>query len=207
MTPQRLNATSLRQEMAKRRETLTREEGDATSHLIEEQFKAFFLKSSVWKNRKVALYRSLPTELNLEGIQSWLSAAGADIFLPRINNKAIEMVHVASPAQTLWHKGTYGIDEPPLDLKATHPELLDVIFVPGVAFGPKGERIGRGGGYYDRFLSHARHALRVALAFDFQIYPSLEQKAWDQPVHWILTEKQDIRMPRAADWLKEVAVK
>jgi 5-formyltetrahydrofolate cyclo-ligase len=91
-----------------------------------------------------------------------------------------------------WVVGPYGIDEPHSELPAVDPQLLDLVLVPGVAFGPNGERIGRGAGYFDRFIPSAKNAFRAALAFDFQLVDRLDQNAWDQPVHWILSEKREI---------------
>lgn len=75
------------------------------------------------------------------------------------------------------------------------PDQIDVILVPGRVFGEGGERIGRGRGCYDRYLSQCPpgHPLRVALAFDFQVRPTLPQSPWDQSVDWIVTEKREIK--------------
>src|SRR5205814_995342 len=81
---------------------------------------------------------------------------------------------------------------------------LDLVIVPGTAFGERGERIGKGMGHYDRFLTKVPRALRVSLAFDFQVLSRLEQNPWDQPVHWIMTETREFRTPFVDRWLKSV---
>lgn len=161
-----------------------------------------------WKGLRVALYRSLSDELNLSALEEKLSAERALLHYPRIisngSGREMEMVEVeAHPEKAsadLWAKGPYGIQEPPLHLKAVDPSSLDVILVPGVVFGQSGERIGRGAGYYDRYLAKAPQALRVACAFDFQLQPQVEQKSWDQPVHWIVTESRELRTAGARAW-------
>ena len=72
-------------------------------------------------------------------------------------------------------RGAYGILEPkkesckPLDLSA-----LDLVLVPGIAFDKKNHRLGRGLGYYDRFLQNLpSHIPTIGLAFDFQVVPRL----------------------------------
>jgi 5-formyltetrahydrofolate cyclo-ligase len=73
---------------------------------------------------------------------------------------------------------------------------IDVMVVPGRAFGEHGERIGRGRGCYDRTLAglpRGGRPVRVALAFDVQLFPALPQEPWDQRVDWIVTEKREIK--------------
>ena len=68
-----------------------------------------------------------------------------------------------------------------------------IVFVPGVAFDPLGNRLGRGRGYYDRILSGLPVSARfVALAYEFQIVPLLPVEAWDRQVHYIVTERRVI---------------
>ncbi len=69
--------------------------------------------------------------------------------------------------------GPYGIPEPPFDAaQALRPEDLDLVVVPGVAFDHAGNRLGRGAGYYDRFLSVLPSATpTVGLGYDLQIVP------------------------------------
>ena len=83
------------------------------------------------------------------------------------------------------------------------PHCLDIVVVPGLVFGPLGERMGRGAGYYDRFLARTERALRVALVFDFQIVSDVPQKPLDQPVHWILSESRELKAPFALKWCAE----
>ena len=52
--------------------------------------------------------------------------------------------------------------------------------------------MGRGAGYYDRYLSQASQALRVSFAFDAQVMDRVAQDVWDEKVDWIITESQMI---------------
>jgi 5-formyltetrahydrofolate cyclo-ligase len=73
---------------------------------------------------------------------------------------------------------------PPIDIAA-----LDIILVPGLAFTRAGARLGRGGGYYDRLLSHPDcRAERIAVAFDLQLVDHLTVEFHDQHIHQIITE-------------------
>ncbi|MCX7658787.1 MAG: 5-formyltetrahydrofolate cyclo-ligase, partial [Oscillospiraceae bacterium] len=92
-------------------------------------------------------------------------------------------------------KGCYGILEPVKELaRRVPPENLDMVIVPGVAFDLKKNRIGYGGGYYDRFLKKMRfNCLKVGIAFEFQIVPEIPASENDVPVDIIVTEKRIIK--------------
>ncbi|WP_443873261.1 5-formyltetrahydrofolate cyclo-ligase [Mitsuokella multacida] len=70
---------------------------------------------------------------------------------------------------------------------------VDFVVVPGAAFSPEGDRLGLGGGYYDRYLAEkAPQAYRTALTFDGQVVPSVPMEAHDARVNLILTETRRI---------------
>jgi 5-formyltetrahydrofolate cyclo-ligase len=91
-----------------------------------------------------------------------------------------------------------GIKEPKLSSDTTAPcWILDIIFLPLVAFDHNGWRLGMGGGYYDRTLSYIRHSdghpgkpLLIGLAHSFQEVENLRPAAWDVPMHAIATENK-----------------
>jgi 5-formyltetrahydrofolate cyclo-ligase len=84
--------------------------------------------------------------------------------------------------------GPYGILEPRRDTREylVPPDDAPVI-VPGIAFSPAGHRIGYGKGYYDRFLA-AHHGLKLGLAYEMQIVPSIPSDTHDVPVDLVITE-------------------
>ena len=161
------------------------------------------------KSLRVGFYCALPTELDLSSLATAFFQAGCHIHFPRVASKTaknLEFVRILEgeqPDSLQWTRGSYGIQEPREDLPAINPEDLDLIFVPGVAFGEKGERIGMGAGYYDRFLLQNSKALRVALAFDFQVYSDLDQKPHDQSLHWIFTESREFKSEYVGQWSKK----
>jgi len=74
---------------------------------------------------------------------------------------------------------------------------IDLVIVPGVVFDKSGHRIGYGHGYYDRFLDNLekinKNAVKVGLAYDFQIADKVPIEKHDVPVDKIVTEKRIIR--------------
>ena len=83
----------------------------------------------------------------------------------------------------------YGILEPRQgSIRPVPLEEIDLVIVPGVAFDDKSNRLGRGEGYYDRFLGGLPAGIpRVGLAFDFQIVTDLPVLKNDQPVSMVLS--------------------
>ena len=77
---------------------------------------------------------------------------------------------------------------------------VGIILVPGLAFTEEGMRLGRGAGFYDRFLPQYPEALRVGLAFHEQISNSVPTEAWDQPLDMVLTDEGVFRTKRFSEW-------
>ena len=75
-------------------------------------------------------------------------------------------------------------------------EEIDCIIVPGAAFDRNGNRLGLGGGYYDRFLKRAENIKRIALAFEFQITEKIPNEEHDEKVDIIITENETIKSER-----------
>ncbi|MGL5254993.1 MAG: 5-formyltetrahydrofolate cyclo-ligase [Brevinema sp.] len=82
--------------------------------------------------------------------------------------------------------GAFSILEP-----QTPPFLgeIDLIFIPGLMFGANGSRLGRGKGYYDRFLSHC-NALKIGVCFEYNVREAVPEEAHDIRMDGILTENQ-----------------
>lgn len=88
--------------------------------------------------------------------------------------------------------GTWGILEPkPSCLRPVPLEKIDFVIIPGVAFDCAGNRLGYGGGYYDRFLPLLRSDTRkVAVAFQLQVVGTLVPDRFDRPVDMVVTEEK-----------------
>ncbi len=114
----------------------------------------------------------------------WI-AEGKDLFLPRVEGSEIVPVRVTSFENL--RRGSFGIPEP--EGEPVNPEVIDAVLVPGVAFDRKGFRLGFGKGFYDRFLKDLR-ALKVGVAYSFQILSEIPAQRWDVPVDLIVTDKE-----------------
>lgn len=138
----------------------------------------------------VALYAPVGNEVATGLIAQDALSSARRLFYPRIEAQAglMRMIEVRDLDEL--RPGSLGIAQPQGEVELP-PDLLPhtVIFVPGVAFGPRGERLGRGGGYYDRFLNRPpRLMAAVGLAYSWQLVPELPEQAWDQRMDYIVTE-------------------
>ncbi len=89
--------------------------------------------------------------------------------------------------------GRHGIREPAADAPTVDPSAIDLVLVPGLAFDDRGGRLGRGGGYYDRFLAPLSVAT-AGVAFELQLVPRVPVESRDFPMGAIATERRFIRI-------------
>jgi 5-formyltetrahydrofolate cyclo-ligase len=140
--------------------------------------------------RSLALYSPIQNEVETAEIRDRALAAGKRVFYPRLGQReSLELVQIDSANEL--SPGRFGILEPMGDkrlLPPHHAKLL--IVVPGVAFDLRGNRLGRGKGWYDRLIKELGGATLVALAYDFQIVDEVHTEAWDQRVHYVITERR-----------------
>jgi 5-formyltetrahydrofolate cyclo-ligase len=97
-------------------------------------------------------------------------------------------------------RGKFGILEPPAHARAIAPAALGgaLVCVPGLAFGIEGQRLGRGGGHYDRFLAAlSPEAVTVGLAYSFQLLDRVPEGPSDRRLNFIVTESALYRRPSA----------
>lgn len=150
-----------------------------------------------YRNAKTVLgYLNFGAELETEGWVQNALTEGKQVLLPRVNRASGRLdLHQVQDLRHDIAPGMWGIREPipdrckRMDARGT----LDFILLPGIAFTRNGERLGYGGGYYDRLLARLpdRPAL-VAGAFALQVVESLPQEVTDRKVEWLVTEHETI---------------
>ena len=178
---------SLRTAALAQRSLLSRSESIARSRLIQArvlQFPPYLL------SRSVALYSPTQNEVETEAIRDHALVNGKNVFFPRFATKdLLELIKIGSASE--FSQGRFEILEPTGEsqLASRDREKL-VVFVPGVAFDLRGNRLGRGKGWYDRLIEkELGEATLVALAYDFQIVDEVPTEDWDQRVHYLVTER------------------
>ena len=109
--------------------------------------------------------------------------------LSKKNNKSLEIRKIEELKDLKL--GNFNILEPNESTKIINPKEIELLFIPGLAFGTGCERLGRGGGYFDRFLLESK-GLKVGLAYEFQIFKSLPIQKHDIKMDMIITDARII---------------
>ena len=92
--------------------------------------------------------------------------------------------------EDMMRRGRYGVPEPQTE---TYNGPIDIIFVPGVVFDIHCHRIGRGGGYYDRFLRHQHHAKKIGVCYSFQLKKhKIPHRITDRKMDRVVTPQRTI---------------
>ena len=125
-----------------------------------------FLLSDLTTFESYMVYMPVKNETDTYLLIDYLLNTGKQVSVPYIDKKN-KLVPVLIEKNTVYKKDTFGINIPE-QIQIVSPDLLDVIFVPGVAFDISGNRVGYGRGYYDAFLKDL-HCITCAWCYDFQI--------------------------------------
>lgn len=139
--------------------------------------------------RWVGAYLAFDGEPDVRFTLTQLARRGVGVALPVLPDESHTglQFHRWTPATALT-ANRHGISEPKATA-AVKPSELGVLLIPLVAWDRTGNRLGMGGGWYDRTLAQADvTALRVGVAWSFQEADALPREAWDQPLDAVVTE-------------------
>jgi 5-formyltetrahydrofolate cyclo-ligase len=143
--------------------------------------------SQIQKADSVLMYHSLPDEVDTHSALDKLLAMGKKVLLPKVVSDTEMTIHEYTGKESLQPSEPYGILEP------TTPELsiincqLSIAVVPGMAFDRQGHRLGRGKGYYDRFLSQIPNIYKIGVCFPFQMLESIPSESTDVVMDEVIT--------------------
>lgn len=126
--------------------------------------------------RCIACFCALPDEPPTAAmLQRW--SAAHRVVVPRVEG---ERMHFCDFRAGMLHAGAFGIAEPDAAAALCDPAAIDLIVVPGVAFTADGMRLGRGRGFYDRYLAQSgMRAFRVGICFAHQLVDELPAEPHD----------------------------
>lgn len=137
----------------------------------------------------IVLYSANDNEVQTEAIWEDALSQGRRVYYPRITADLANLEFVRRYPGDRLVPSTFGILIPPGSDLLTGLQGSDVVLAPGVGFDRRGHRLGRGRGYYDRaFRGVLARALRIALAYEFQVVPEVPAGPDDEGVHYTITE-------------------
>lgn len=146
-----------------------------------------YIKRHFPDSQRIATYSALPHEADLSLLHGLLPEK--QLLYPLVLNRLEIAFHLVTDPTTL-RKGAYDVLEPsPL----VHPPVaandLDLILVPGLAFDLKGNRLGHGAGYYDRFLTQIPMTPTIGVTFGSQLLPEVPTEPHDRPMAFLSSDR------------------
>lgn len=149
-----------------------------------------FLHEKFNKSLKIALYHPVSAEVNTKYIFKRSVKEGKETFFPKVRGEELHFYRIKKLSEL--NPGFNGIPEPDVSGEMLDAKDLDLIIIPGLAFDCSGNRLGYGGGFFDRYLKEIPVSRTVALAYDFQVTDSLPVAEHDVKIGMIVTESRVI---------------
>ena len=177
----------LRQQIRKTRANLTALQQQQAEDSITQQALALIEERNA---QHIALYVSFDGEISTDKLIKTLWAQDKHVYLPVLHPfNPNHLLFLRYLPDTPMLKNKFSIWEPRLNVQNVLPlDELDILFTPLVAFDKQGNRLGMGGGFYDRTLQHWHKSsfIPVGLAHQCQQVEQLPTEVWDVPLHQIL---------------------
>lgn len=178
-----MKKAELRNELKLMRGNMPKDEAEKKSDIICQNF----INSDLYKNaRVIALYISIKNEVNLKKLIKRAFKDGKRVLVP-ITDKAKKEIYLSEIyINSDFENGDFNIPEP---VDKSSCQACDVMLVPGIAFTRMGERIGWGGGFYDRLIEKT-DTVTVGVCYDFQIVEKIKKEPHDFSMDYILSESE-----------------
>ena len=175
-----MDKKELRRQIREQKRAMTEEEIVSRSEKLAQRF----LSTEAYRNAK-SIYGYLPynQEVRTVPMLAQAIADGKRVAVPKIYGDTMKFLWLDDLQDVA--KSEKGIPEPIADEPVADDETA-LVLMPGVAFTKNGERIGYGGGYYDRFLAAEPNHPTIALCYEFQMVESLPTEEFDIPVEVVL---------------------
>ena len=188
----KMDKFAVRQNMRRRRNAMSLDDVLNLSRSVEDRL--FTCKDfSVCQNIMFSL--SFGNEVRTDEMIKRSLKDGKQVYVPRLitRERRLEVCEITDMDQE-FELGSYDIREPSgSNSKVVSPSKVDAVIAPGLAFDRSGARIGFGGGYFDWLFKHLPdEALRLGVAYEFQVVDSIPQNSWDEKVQMIFTESDTI---------------
>ncbi len=182
-----MDKPALRKKYLQKRQELNLEEVDALSMDIAN----LLLQLDIWDRTYYHLFLTIASknEIDTSFILHILQGRDKSIIVPKVNFETKSMASILLQEHTKLVPNSYGVPEPEEGLEVA-PKQLDVVFIPLLAYDEKGNRLGYGKGFYDRFLAQCSpDCKRIGLSF-FEPEHHLPVLEHDIPLHCCVTPRK-----------------
>lgn len=176
-----MNKTELRRQIRLQKRAMTEQQIEKASRELGEKFAAC---PQYQKAKTIYGYMPYNQEVRTVPMLERALREGKQVAVPKVYGDTMRFILVSD--LTRMEKSSMGIPEP-IDDGPVADDPTALVLMPGLAFTVRGDRMGYGGGYYDKFLSAEPDHPTVALCYDFQILESLPTEEYDIPVDLVLT--------------------
>ena len=183
---------SLREKVLAQRAALTPEEREVYSQRIRTRVS----QTTEFQNAStIMLFMNFGDEVETTELAQHVIDSGKRLILPRCAPKGVLIPAWVKDLEKDIEPGRWGIREPKKEgLWEANPEEIGCIIVPGAAFDAQGNRLGYGGGYYDRFFERVKEDIpKLALAFHCQMVDRVPVEHYDKKIHMLITEQGIMR--------------
>ena len=179
----------LRESMLLCRSGLSKDEVSFLSHEIAKNV----MQSEPFKNMEhICIYKAFRNEVSCDDIMKEAFIQDKHVYVPVTDVGRKEIFFYEIFPDTEWKKGAYGIFETCISNKNCLLDMAALILMPGLLFDRKKNRIGYGGGYYDKYLDNHTHHITMALCYSFQVIREVPYENHDVRPDYIVTEKEII---------------
>ncbi len=179
-----MNKSDLRSEMHLIRSQISKTEQSELNQQLYHQI----TQSKLWQDaQSVAIYLAFNNEADVSSLLN----TDKLIYLPSI--KGNQMQFHLHTQQTVFETLSYGLKQPQYD-PLLAPAKIDLYLMPLLAFDPAGNRLGMGGGFYDRYFAQQHNGERAGIAFSCQLVEQLPTDPWDVKLQHIFTEQKHIKL-------------
>ncbi|BET97891.1 5-formyltetrahydrofolate cyclo-ligase [Xenorhabdus taiwanensis] len=182
---------SIRKKIRQLRQNLSPEQ---QSQFAQQAVKQAIAHAKIQQADKIALSLSFDGELDTRPLIQQLWRQNKQVYLPILHPfSRNHLLFLRYCADTPLIRNRFNIEEPQLDVRRVLPiSELDVMFIPLVAFDYTGQRLGMGGGFYDRTLAkwQQQNFYPIGLAHNLQLVEKLPSESWDIPLPEIITPEK-----------------
>jgi 5-formyltetrahydrofolate cyclo-ligase len=174
------------------RQLFKKHRSELTDNEVKDLNKAIFknlLKTELFKKTYYHIYlsNSLNNEVETDEVIKLLFKKNKRVYVPKIMDE--NLIHIEINKNTSYSENQFSVREPS-SANTSDPKIFDVVFIPLLAYDKSGERVGYGGGYYDRFLLNTKkNVLKVGLSFYEPVEKILNVEEHDIKLDYVITPK------------------